>query len=91
MMATERGTVTVYRALDFLVEHGSYTRSILECLRRMRAGGRSPYQPVPDLQLQQVGELDDPEIAVLIEKRLPYWASKSAIRLLKSLDCAEIA
>ena len=62
---------TVYRALEFLVEHGFVHK--LESLNAFvgcdRVGDRHAGQFLICESCQQVGELDDPEISALIEKK----------------------
>ena len=62
---------TVYRALDFLVEHGFVHK--IESLNAFvgcgRAGEAHTGQFLICESCNQVGELDDPEISVLIEKK----------------------
>ena len=62
---------TVYRALDFLVKHGFVHR--IESLNAFIGCGRTGEAHTGQFLIcescNQVGELDDPEISILIEKK----------------------
>jgi len=71
---------TVYRALEFLVEHGFVHK--IESLNAFVGCGRESDNHAGQFLIckrcQQVGELDDPEIAALIEKKAATLGFKVA-------------
>jgi len=88
---------TVYRALEFLVEHGFVHK--IESLNAFvgcgRAGEEHTGQFLICQKCNQVGELDDPEISALIEKKaagLGFAVAQPTIEISGLCrDCADVA